>query len=131
MCVPDQAGGGVIQCAFGRCSRGLHPLCARGAGILLTLRELDGSPLGFCALHSTERFARTRAQVVRGDSAPAGAQGKGRKMVEEEDFEAEAPNEYELQRARNIARNRAALAALLKDTEGSCPPVKLISPGSL
>ena len=72
MRVPDQAGGGVIQCAFGRCARGLHPLCARGAGHLLTLREADGAPLGFCALHSGERFARTRTQVIRGDPASAG-----------------------------------------------------------
>ena len=60
-----QAGGGVVQCAFGRCSRPLHPLCGRHAGHLLALREADGSPLAFCGLHSGERFAKTRAQVRR------------------------------------------------------------------
>ena len=111
--MPGQAGGGVIQCAFGRCSRGLHPLCARGAGNLLTLRESDGSPLGFCALHSTARFAKTRTGIIRGSAAPPGEQGKGGAGSEQEGSEAEGPNEYELQRARNIERNRAALAGLL------------------
>lgn len=108
MSLPVQKGGGIIQCALGVCWRAFHVLCARNAGNRLALRESDGVPLGFCALHTKERFARTRRELEVGCAAedePA--------AQEPDDDQAPAePNEYELQRLRNIERNRQRLAEL-------------------
>lgn len=89
------------------CWRGFHVLCARNAGNRLALRE-DGAPLGFCALHSKERFARTRRELEVGSAAvdePA-------VDAPEDDEGLAEPNEYELQRLRNIERNKQRLAEL-------------------
>jgi len=108
-CAYVQKGGGMVQCAFGMCWRAFHTLCARSAANVLAFRQSDGAPLGFCALHSKDRFARTRQGLVAG-SAPVDQPGV--ENVGEEEANAAEPNEYELQRLRNIERNRQRLAEL-------------------
>lgn len=108
-CAYVQKGGGLVQCAFGMCWRAFHVLCARSAGNVLAFRQSDGAPLGFCALHSKDRFARTRQGLIA-ESAPVDQVGA--ENVEEEEAGAAEPNEYELQRLRNIERNRQRLAEL-------------------
>ncbi|BDA48803.1 probable protein Jade-3 at C-terminar half [Coccomyxa sp. Obi] len=104
----QQKGGGLFQCSFGVCWRSFHVLCARNAGNLMVFRESDGFPLGFCALHSKDRFARTRQDLITGGPA---AEEAAEPQVEE-DAAAPGPNPYELQRLRNIERNRKRLAEL-------------------
>ncbi|CAL8463334.1 g2868 [Coccomyxa elongata] len=106
-----QKGGGLVQCCFGVCWRSFHVLCARNAGNLMVFRESDGAPLMFCALHSKDRFARTRQDLITGGpTAEETAEPQG-----EEGAPAPGPNPYELQRLRNIERNRKRLAELQRD----------------
>ena len=102
-----QGGGGMVQCCFGKCTRAVHILCARQHGHVVTLRAADAMLLCFCKLHSGQRFAKTRAQMI--EEVPEGIES-----VSELPDEAPAagPNEYEAQRERNIARNKLRLAEL-------------------
>ena len=81
-------------------------MCARQIGYLLTFRHSDGMPLSFCALHSRERYARTRQQLVAGDP-----------ICHDNAAAGEDDGKLEAQRLRNIERNRRQLAAL---TKGVC-----------
>ena len=100
-----QGGGSVVQCCFGKCTRPFHILCARQHGNAGILRAADGLLLCFCEMHSKERFARTRRQMT--DEVPAGLEP----ALPDEAPPAEL-NEYELQRERNIWRNRQRLAEI-------------------
>ena len=74
----------------------------------MAFRESDGFPLMFCALHSKDRFARTRQSLITGSPAV----DKAAEPQVEEGAPAPGPNPYELQRLRNIERNRKRLAEL-------------------
>ena len=74
----------------------------------MVFRESDGFPLMFCALHSKDRFARTRQDLITGGPL---AEEAAEPQVEEGAI-APGPNPYELQRLRNIERNRKRLAEL-------------------
>ena len=104
-----QGGGGMVQCCFGRCARAFHILCARQDGNVVALRAADAMLLCFCKLHSAERFAKTRGQMV--EEVPEGFEAAS--ALPEEAIPGQ-PNEYEAQRERNIARNKLRLAELLK-----------------
>lgn len=112
-----QAGGAVIQCSFGVCCRSFHVLCGRHVKAAAAFRHTDGHPLAFCMEHSKERYQRTREKLIAGDDfEPTASQN-----LEDVDAAAEAaaeetvplqPNDYEIQRQRNIDRNKQMLADL-------------------
>ena len=98
-----------MQCCFGKCTRALHILCARQHSNVVTLRAADAMLLCFCEIHSKERFAKTREQMI--GEVPEGLEEVS--ALPEEAAPAE-PNAYEAQRAHNIARNALRLAELRK-----------------
>ncbi|GAB4818775.1 hypothetical protein N2152v2_005821 [Parachlorella kessleri] len=118
-----QAGGAVVQCSFTNCCRPFHVMCARAAGQVLTFREMDGEPLAFCSVHSAGRYERSRDAICEGrqaEQAPDGSKADGEEQegaaamqdVREAGAGEEPVSEYELQRQRNIERNRQRLAEL-------------------
>lgn len=111
-----QGGGSVIQCGFGVCCRSFHALCGRHAKAAAAFRHTDGHPLAFCVQHSKERYQRTREKLIAGDDVePTASQDLD---LEESASAAAAeavqhePNEYEVQRQRNIERNKQMLLDL-------------------
>ena len=104
-----QGGGGMVQCSFGKCARAFHILCARQHGNVVVLRASDAMLLCFCKMHSGERFAKTRNQMI--EEVPEGFEAVSDLP---EDAPRTGPNEYEAQRERNIARNKLKLAELQK-----------------
>ena len=99
----------MVQCSFGKCARAFHILCARQHGNVVVVRPADAVLLCFCKMHSGDRFAKTRGQMI--EEVPEGFEA-----VPELPDEAPqtGPNEYEAQRERNIARNKLKLAELQK-----------------
>lgn len=103
-----QGGGSAVQCCFGKCTRAFHILCARQRGNITAVRPGDAALLCFCEMHSKERFAKSRAKML--EELPGGSHNE---LADEPDEAPPAePNEYEQQRERNIARNKARLAEL-------------------
>lgn len=98
-----------MQCSFGKCTRAFHILCARQNGNAAVPRAADAMLLCFCKVHTGERFAKTRAQML--EEVPEGFEAVS--DVPKEAPQA-GPNEYEAQRERNIARNKLRLAELRK-----------------
>ncbi|DBB02002.1 hypothetical protein WJX77_007509 [Trebouxia sp. C0004] len=119
-----QAGGAVIQCSFGVCCRSFHVLCGRHVKAAAAFRHTDGHPLAFCMEHSKERYQRTREKLIAGDDfEPTASQS-----LEDVDAAAQAaveeavplqPNDYEIQRQRNIDRNKQMLADLKRKSLSS------------
>ena len=97
----------MVQCCFGKCTRAFHVLCARQHGNMVVLRAADAVLLCFCKMHSGERFAKTRGQMV--EQVPEGFEDVP--VLPDQAPPAE-PNAYEAQRERNIARNKLRLAEI-------------------
>ncbi|DBA66785.1 hypothetical protein WJX79_010198 [Trebouxia sp. C0005] len=116
-----QAGGAVIQCSFGVCCRSFHVLCGRHAKAAAAFRHTDGHPLAFCMEHSKERYQRTREKLIAGDDfEPTAFQNLGYVEAAAQAAATEAvplqPNDYEVQRQRNIDRNKQMLADLKRNS---------------
>ena len=96
-----------MQCCFGKCTRPFHILCARQHGNTVIPRAADGLLLSFCEMHSKERFAKKRQQMIV--EVPEGIE-----PALPDEAPPTEPNEYELQRERNIQRNKLRLAEIEK-----------------
>lgn len=107
-----QAGGGAMQCAFPRCCRAFHPLCARSAKWILAFTN-SGEAVGFCQEHSRNRFEARRTAII----SPPTLEDDMAILNDAALVPAPVPlstqlSEYELERQRNIDRNKEMMARL-------------------
>lgn len=105
-----QSGGGAIQCHFPRCCRAFHPLCARAAGWILAFTD-SGDAVGFCQEHSRQKFDVRRTNLLS-PPEPASAASPAATVGPSQPPPVTQLSEYELERQRNIERNKQMMARL-------------------